>query len=65
MSSEYQALALVQKEINKLVQDRELFITTGRANNFDDYRNVCGVILGLNLTNDIINDLVRKMNQDD
>jgi len=65
MSSEYQALALVQNEINKLKQDRELFVAAGRADNFEDYRNVCGVIHGLNLASDIINDLVRKMNDGD
>jgi hypothetical protein len=65
MSSDYQALALVQKEINKLKQDREAFVTAGRPDSFEDYRNVCGVIHGLNLANDIINDLVRKMNDDD
>jgi hypothetical protein len=65
MSSDYQALALVQKEINKLKQDRELFISSGRADSYEDYRHVCGVILGLNLTNDIINDLVQRINNDD
>jgi hypothetical protein len=65
MSSDYQALALVQKEINKLKQDRELFIAAGRADSYENYQHVCGVILGLNYADNIINDLVRKMNNDD
>ena len=65
MSSDYQALVLVQKEIVKMRQDRETFISSGRATDFADYQHVCGVILGLNHADSIINDLVRKIDNDD
>jgi hypothetical protein len=65
MSSDHQALVLVQKEIRKMRQDREEFINSGRAKDFADYQHVCGVILGLSHADIIINDLVRKIDNDD
>ena len=65
MSSDYQALVLVQKELGKMRQDRELFINSGRAKDFSEYQHVCGVILGLSHADNIINDLVRKLENDD
>lgn len=65
MSSEYQALALVQKEIGKMRQEREAYIASGRAGDHPEYRHVCGVILGLTFADNIINDLVQRINNDD
>ena len=65
MSSEYQALALVQKEIGKMRQEREAHIASGRASDFSEYRHVCGVILGLTLADNVINDLVQRINNED
>ncbi len=65
MSSDYQALALVQKEIGKMRQEREAYIASGRASDHPEYRHVCGVILGLTLADNIINDLVQRINNDD
>ena len=61
MSSEYQVLELVQKEIGKMRHDREQFINSGRATDFSDYQHVCGVILGLNHADNMIKDLVQRM----
>jgi hypothetical protein len=65
MSSEYQVLELVQKEIGKMRQDREQYIGYGRAKDYSEYQHVCGVILGLNHADIICKDLVQRMNNDD
>jgi hypothetical protein len=65
MSNEYQALLLVQKEIGKMRQDREEFISSGRAKDYSEYQHVCGVILGLNHADIICKDLVQRINNDD
>jgi len=65
MSSEYQALALVQKELGKMRQEREAHIASGRASDYPEYRHVCGVILGLTLANNVIDDLVQRMSNED
>ena len=41
--------------------DREQFINSGRATDFSDYQHVCGVILGLNHADNMIKDLVQRM----
>jgi len=65
MSETIRALTHVQREIEKLVQAQGEHIVSGRPDSFDDYRHICGVILGLNYANQIINDLVQKMEKDD
>jgi hypothetical protein len=61
MSSEYQVLELVQKEIGKMRHDREQYIGYGRAKDYSEYQHVCGVILGLNHADDMIKDFVQRM----
>jgi hypothetical protein len=63
--SEYKDLAYVSKEIDKLRMDNAMFLAAGRAINFDEYRHVCGVIRGLNFAENIINDLVQRMEKSD
>ena len=58
---EYKLLAHIVKEIDKLRHDNAAFLAAGRAINFDEYRNVCGIIRGLSLAEAIINDLVQRM----
>ena len=53
------------KEIDKLRTDNTMFLAAGRAINFDEYRHVCGVIRGLSLAENIINDLVQKLEHSD
>jgi hypothetical protein len=61
MSEEIRALALVQKEIEKYRQEQIAYVAASRADSFDEYKKVCGVIRGLNIADNIINDLVQKL----
>jgi len=61
----YKVLAHVAKEIEKYRQEREAYVAAGRADNLEEYRSVCGVIRGLNLAENIINELVQKMEESD
>ena len=63
--SDYRLLSVVVKEIQKLKQEREAYVAAGRANHIEEYRRVCGVIQGLNYAENIINDLVQKMETSD
>ena len=58
-------LAHVVKEIGKLNQEREAYVAAGRADHIEEYRQVCGVIRGLYLAENIINELVQKMEKSD
>jgi hypothetical protein len=62
---EIHALAHVQKEIEKLRQEQIAFVAASRADTFDEYKKVCGVIRGLSLADNIINDLVQRITNDD
>jgi hypothetical protein len=53
----------VVKEIDKMRSDNIAFLGAGRAINFDEYRNVCGIVRGLSLAEAIINDLVQRLEQ--
>jgi hypothetical protein len=61
MSEEIRALALVQKEIEKYRQEQIAYVAASRADSFDEYKKVCGVIRGLSIADNIINDLVQKL----
>ena len=63
--NEYKVLALVQAEIEKLRQEQVAFVAASRADTYDEYKKVCGVIRGLNLADNIINDLVQRMEKND
>ena len=63
--NDYKLLAHVAKEIDKLKQEREAYVAAGRADNIEEYRSVCGVIRGLNLADNIINELVQRMEKSD
>lgn len=65
MNDDIHALAHVQKEIEKQRQDQIGFLAAGRAEKYDDYQKICGVIRGLNLADQIINDLVQRITHDD
>ena len=64
MSDSIRALAHVQKEIEKMVQEQTAFLAASRADTFDEYKKVCGVIRGLNLADSIINDLVQRLERE-
>jgi hypothetical protein len=63
--NEYKVLAVVQAEIEKLRQEQVAFVAASRADTYDEYKKVCGVIRGLNLADNIINDLVQRMEKSD
>jgi hypothetical protein len=63
--SDYKLLALIVKEIQKLKQEREAYAAAGRCDNIEEYRRICGIILGLNYAENIIEDLVQKMEKAD
>lgn len=65
MKDEFRALAHVQKEIDRTRQEQIEFLAAGRAEKFEEYQKICGVIRGLNLADSIINDLVQRMTHDD
>ncbi len=59
------ALAHVQQEIDKYRQEQIAFVAASRADSYDEYKKVCGVIRGLNFAENVINDLVRRINDDE
>ena len=63
--NDYKLLAHVAKEIDRLKQEREAYVAAGRADSIEEYRQVCGVIRGLNLAENIINELVQKLEKSD
>lgn len=62
---ELKLLAHVAKEIDKLRQEQAAFLAASRADTYDEYKKICGVIRGLSLAENIINDLVQRMNNAD
>jgi hypothetical protein len=62
---DYQLLALVVKEIQKLKQEREAYAAAGRCDTIEEYRKICGVVQGLNFAENIIEDLVQRMEKSD
>lgn len=65
MNDVIHALAHVQKEIEKLNQEQVAFLAASRADSYDEYKKVCGVIRGLYLADSIINDLVQRITKDE
>ena len=65
MNDLIRALSYLQKEIARLRDEQAEFISSGRAADYAEYRNVCGVIRGLSLADQSINDLVERMEKSD
>ncbi len=65
MNDVIHALAHVQKEIEKLSQEQTAFLAASRADSYDEYKKVCGVIRGLYLADSIINVLVQRITKDE
>lgn len=63
--NDYKLLAHIAKEINKLKEEQAFHLANGRAADIEEYRSICGVIRGLNLAENVINDLVQKMEKSD
>ena len=64
MNEAIRALAHVQKELEKLAQEQTAFLAASRADSFDEYKKICGVIRGLSLADNVINDLVQRLERD-
>jgi hypothetical protein len=62
---DYQILAHIVRELQEIRAAQEDHITGGRAADHAEYRHVCGVIRGLTLAENIVNDLVQKMEKAD
>ena len=63
--NEHNLLVFVTREISKLKQEREAYVAAGRCDNIEDYRRVCGIVLGLNYAENIIQELMQKMEKSD
>ena len=63
--NDYKLLAYIAKEIKKLREDQAFHVASGRAADIEEYRSICGVIRGLNLAENVINDLVQKLEKSD
>jgi hypothetical protein len=61
----HQAFPYLLKEIAKLREDQAVFLTGGGAKDFAEYRHVCGVIRGLTHADQLVRDLVQKMEFED
>jgi hypothetical protein len=58
-------LAYVISKIKDEREDSELFVSSGRAPTYDEYRYVCGVIRGLARADEIVKDLVQRLEKND
>lgn len=61
MNDTIRVLALVQQELDKYRQEQVAFLAASRADTYDEYKKICGVIRGLNYAEHVINDLVQRM----
>jgi hypothetical protein len=59
------ALTYVLREIDKLRGDQAVFLNGGGAKDFAEYRHICGVIRGLTHAEQLVKDLVQKMEYSD
>jgi hypothetical protein len=64
MSDTIHALAHVQKQIQETRVEQTNFLADSRAETYDEYKKICGVIRGLNLADQIINDLVQRLEKE-
>jgi hypothetical protein len=64
MSDSIRALAHVQQKLEELRQEQTAFLAASRAETYDEYKKICGVIRGLYLADSIINDLVQRLERE-
>jgi hypothetical protein len=58
-------LNVLRSELDKLKQDQISFIANGGAKDFAEYRHVCGIIRGLGHADEIVKDLVLRIDIND
>ena len=56
---------VLNQKINERVQDLNGALSDGTAKDYADYRGMCGVIKGLRTAQFELNDLLRKIKDDD
>ena len=61
---EYKLLGHVRTELAKMRDENIAFLAASRADSYDEYKKICGVIRGLSLADSIINDLVQRMERE-
>lgn len=59
------AFSVVLKDIEEHRESIARALIDGTARDYADYKSMCGEIRGLSVAHAFINDLVRKMEQDD
>lgn len=60
-----QTFGYLASEIDKLRRDQVSFLAGGGAKDFAEYRHVCGVIRGLTHAEQLVKDLVQKLEYSD
>ena len=63
--NDYKQYAYLVKEIVKQRETYETALQRGSAKDYAEYKNLCGIIQGLTTAEQIINDLVQKMEKSD
>tara|TARA_R110000782_G_scaffold13310_1_gene39261 strand:+ start:917 stop:1114 length:198 start_codon:yes stop_codon:yes gene_type:complete len=58
-------IELLNKKIEELVRSHSEALVSGKSADFASYRELCGVIRGLQTAQREIGDLVRKLKDDD
>lgn len=58
-------LNVIRSELDKLKQDQTQFLAGGGAKDFAEYRHICGIIRGLNHADELVKDLVLRIDTDD
>jgi hypothetical protein len=53
------------KEFDKLKVEQHMFLGSGRAQDFAEYRHICGTIRGLGHAETLVRDLVQRLEIDD
>lgn len=61
---EFQLTNYLAKEIDKIKQDQITFLSGGGAKDFAEYRHICGIIRGLSHADEIVKDLVQRIDND-
>jgi hypothetical protein len=62
---EVRIFEILNQKINERVEDINRTLSDGVAKDYADYRGMCGVIKGLQTAQFELNDLLRKIKDDD
>lgn len=65
MNDTSKLISYVKHELAKQKEQFEASLSAGRAEDFAEYKYICGVIRGLNLSDEILSDLASRLEHDD